>query len=116
MSLSAAATTALDKEPAQGARPSPDYVMSRYADGRVGARYRDLKWDWTPYEPHGRPLSLNFMFWGHDDVPRPTSELLLSEMQFIMYLLIRRRLSATLSAETLGNYVELLRNIARFCE
>ena len=36
-------------------------------------------------------------------------------MQFIMYLLIRKRLGATLSAETLNNYADLLRHLARFC-
>jgi hypothetical protein len=56
------------------------------------------------------------MFWRHGDAPLPAREHLLSEMQFIMYLLIRKRPGATLSAETLDKYVELLRSMARFCE
>ena len=69
MSLAAASVAALHEEPARGASPVPDYVMSRYADGRVPSRYRELKWDWTPYSPNGRPLALNFMFWGDAEGP-----------------------------------------------
>ena len=104
MSNSVAAIITPDEEPAQGARPAPDYVMSRYADGRVASRYGELKWDWTPYSLHGRTLFLNFVFWGRADTPLPARELLLSEMQFIMYLLIRKRPGATLSEKTLRRY------------
>lgn len=116
MNFSVAAIATVEEELAQGATPPPDYVMSRYADGRVASRYGELKWDWTPYSPQGRHLALNFVFWSNTHKPSPARELLLAEMQFIMYLLIRKRPGATLSAETLRRYVELLREMARFCE
>jgi hypothetical protein len=115
---STARATPYDQESAlsQGAVPAPDYVMSRYADGRVASKYGELQWDWTPYSSHGRRGILNFKFWGCADTAQPTRELLLSEMQFIMYLIIRRRPGATLSEKTLHRYIDGLRHMARFCE
>lgn len=118
MKSSTVAAASYVQEPAVtlGTRPASDYVISRYADGRVASLYGDLQWDWTPYSSNGRHAFLNFKFWRDSEPSLPARELLLSEIQFIMYLLARKRLGSTLSGKTLGGYLAGLRSMARFCE
>jgi hypothetical protein len=81
----------------------------------VASRYSELTWDWTPYSSSGRYKVLNFKFWDDAATALPAHALLLAEMRLIMYLLIRKRLGATLSDKTLIAYIDVLRHMARFC-
>lgn len=99
----------------EGQAPPPDYVVSRYADGRVAARYADVSWDWTPYIPSGKRGVLSFEFWKKAEAPSSAQLALLGEMHWVLYLLAWKRSGPTLSYQSLLHYVKTLRAVARCC-
>jgi hypothetical protein len=95
--------------------PPPNFVISRFADGSVASYYSDLYWDWSPYHPQGRVTRLSFVIWCG---PKPTSVQLslISEIQFLAYVLIWQRDGVPLSYGSMQHYIGALNNLAGFCE
>lgn len=99
-----------------GTEPSPDFVVSRYADGRVASRYADSVWDWTPYVPSGRRSVLSFQLGPKEGALSPAQQALTNELHWLMYLLAWKRPGATPSHQTLVHYLKTLRAAAGHCE
>lgn len=99
-----------------GHAPLGEFVVSRYADGRIASRYADLVWDWTPYVPSGKRSVLNFRFWPQGALPSATQRNLVAEMQWLLYLFAWKRPGPLLSYQTLLHYVKTLRAAAAHCE
>lgn len=95
--------------------PLPDFVVSRYKNGNIASVYGDMLWDWSPYDPVGRSAPLNFVFWGKGCLTREREELA-SEIRWLIFLIIWKRPGPTISYKTLRQYLQVLRNLARFCE
>jgi hypothetical protein len=89
-------------------------VVSRDVSGKVLSRYGELSWDWSPYHSRGVKSNFHFCFWGNN--PRTSDiDALVSELKWIMYLIIWRKDGALLSYQTLYHYLKLGRSLARYC-
>jgi len=96
--------------------PTLDFVVSRYADGRIASRFGDTVWDWTPYVPSGKRRILNFQFWPKHRQPSNAQQELVAEMHWLMYLLAFKRPGAMLGYQSLLHYVKTFRAAATHCE
>lgn len=99
-----------------GEVPSDNFVVSRYANGKIASVYGDTKWTWTPYVESGKSAVLSFEYWtdGRELADRRTA--LLAEMHWLMFLLIWRRAGPTYAFRTLNHYTKLLRAMGRHCD
>ena len=98
---------------AKGMAPDEYFVVSRDSSGKPLSFFKDMTWDWTPYDSRGRSRKLNFKFWNLEkkDSLKLT---LVAEIKWIMFLAIWRRTGLMLSPQTLHHYIKLLRKLARF--
>ncbi|MEI5998427.1 hypothetical protein H3V53_14795 [Paraburkholderia bengalensis] len=108
-----------------GITPPDDFVVSRYADGKVASRFADLYWNWTPYDPDGRASWLVFNYWQKTTsrIERPMREPMsalrsdiVREMQRFMALLIYKKRGASLSFRSLTELSSALRLMAQYSE
>jgi hypothetical protein len=95
--------------------PPQDFIVSRYANGSVASYYSDFYWDWSPYHPRGRVSRLSFVIWC-GKTPTAAQRLLISEIQFLAYVLIWHRDGVPLSYGSMQHYISALNHLAAFCE
>lgn len=95
--------------------PTNDFVVSRTREGVAVSRYGDLVWDFTVYDPEGKPSTLIFTFWDQGPLS-PERAKLVEEIKQIFFILIWLRDKEPLSFGTLRNYLTVVREIAKFAE
>jgi len=98
-----------------GAVLPDDFVVCRKRNGEVVSRYGDATWDRTHYHPRNVACTLVFNYWGNG-VGSPQQQDLAAEMRFLMSILIYKRPGHPLSNRSLGHYISMLREVAKFSE
>lgn len=95
--------------------PTNDFVVSRTREGITVSRYGDIVWDFTVYDPEGKPSTLLFTFWDQGPLS-PERAKLIDEIKQIFFILIWLRDKEPLSIGSLRNYLTVVREIAKFAE
>lgn len=97
--------------------PPDDFVLCRDAEGRSTAVYGHMKWDLNPLRLRANRIAmLRFDLFFEDDGPDEAS--LIGQVKYLVFCLIMFIGSGhigRLSAGSIGQYVLVLRSLARFC-
>ncbi|SAK61363.1 hypothetical protein AWB79_02796 [Caballeronia hypogeia] len=108
-----------------GLAPPDDFVVSRYANGVAASTLADIYWNWTPYDPDGRPRWLCFDYWQKTTsrIDRPMRQRMsglrsriVAETQRFMALLIYKKRGASLSFSSLTDSLSVLRLMGQYSE
>jgi hypothetical protein len=103
-------------------RRAPETVISRFADGRIASRIRDLYWNWAPYTNAGKEVKLSFKFWApshryqsrNPHIP-PEHQNMVADMQHVMDLIVSKRSGEAYDYRMLFALLTQLRKIAQHC-
>lgn len=95
--------------------PSNDFVVSRNREGDIISVYGDDIWDFTVYQPEGKPSNLQFIYWDTGSFTLQRRKLL-DEIKHVFFILIWLRDKNPLSIGTLRNYLGVVRVAANFAE
>lgn len=102
-------------DPTLGVVPNDGFVVSRNRDGSVVSKFVDLIWNFTSYHSRGYSSLLNFASWCGPAISSHQSQII-SEMKWLMFILIWLRDGASLGVGALVNYMKLFRSLARFAD
>ena len=95
--------------------PPGNFVVSRKRDGSVASRYGEMSWDWTCYVPDGESSKFHFRYWTSGEAT-PIRKELVSEMRWLMFIVIWIRTGTPWAYGTLISQLTILRHLARYCE
>jgi len=103
-----------------------EFVVSRFADGKVASRLGDIYWNWSPYDPEQRARWLAFNYWKktssrqsdrplRESMP-PLRQTIVAGMQRFMALVIYKKRGASLTFASLQEYARVFRAMGAYCE
>jgi hypothetical protein len=104
-----------DEYMAGSGRPTDNFIVTKAVSGAIASLYGDLRWDFSAYHPERKAHFLYFDAWNVDSHTE-LQQKLISDVKWVLFLLIYMKRGVPLAFGTLYNYLKVFKHLMRSCD